>query len=127
MFLGPVGDDPQGVEVKRLGIRPGDRLVLKLDYEPRWDEAEEIQARLASLFEGSGYVPPVIVLGPGAEIGVIGPEGDGEAVRPSKVALEFSGDVDPGEEFVRWLRAYIRKRGGGSVQDVLGGGALCRR
>ncbi len=74
VFLGPVGDDPQAVEVKRLGIRPGDRIVVKLGYEPDPDECEEIQAHLASLFEGSGYVPPVIVLAPGVEIGVIGPD-----------------------------------------------------
>lgn len=76
MFLGPVGDDPQATEVKRLAIRPGDRLVLKLGYDPSDAEADDIRARLRSAFEGSGYVPPVLILGPGAEIGVIGPEAD---------------------------------------------------
>lgn len=77
MFLGPVGDDPQSVEVKRLLIRPGDRLVVKLDHEASDDEAEWIKASVGQAFASSGYIPPVLLLGPGAEIGVIGPEADG--------------------------------------------------
>ena len=74
MFLGPVDDDPQTAEVKRLSIRPGDRLVVKLDHEASDDEADRIKASVKQAFASTGYVPPVLLLGPGAEIGVIGPE-----------------------------------------------------
>lgn len=77
MFLGPVGDDPQSVEIKRLSIRPGDRLVVKLDHEASEDEAEQIKVSVVRAFASSGCIPPVLILGPGTEIGVIGPEADG--------------------------------------------------
>lgn len=74
MFLGPVGDDPQSAEVKRLGIRPGDRLVIRLDHDVCDEEAEAIRAAVCQSFEDSGYIPPVLILGIGMEIGVIGPD-----------------------------------------------------
>jgi hypothetical protein len=77
MFPGPVGDDPQSAEVKRLAVRPGDRIVVRLDHEPSDAEWEGITRALRKAFEGLEYTPPVIVLGPGMEIGVIGPEADG--------------------------------------------------
>jgi hypothetical protein len=77
VFLGPVGDDPQGTEVRRLGIRPGDVLVVKLDHFADEAEAEHIKQSVAGAFKGSGYTPPVLVVEIGAEIGVIGPEADG--------------------------------------------------
>ena len=77
MFLGPVGDDPQSVEVKRLSIRPGDRLVVKLDHEPSDYEADWIKTSVGEAFASSGYIPPVLLLGPDTEIGVIGTEADG--------------------------------------------------
>lgn len=98
MFLVPDSDDPQAVEVKRLGIRPGDRIVLKLDHEPFEEECRDIESRLAAAFEGSGYVPPVLILSPGAEIGVIGPD---EVPQPAGIvrqaALEalLSAGFDP--------------------------------
>jgi hypothetical protein len=72
VFLGPVGDDPQSVEVQRLGIRPGDVLVLRLDYElSSVAEANEIKARVAGVF---GWPVPVLILERGVDIGVIGPD-----------------------------------------------------
>lgn len=88
MFLEPVGDDPQAVEVRRLAIRPGDRLVLKVDHELFDGDAEHIEAALARAFEGSGYVPPVLILEIGMEIGVIGPEAPQAAGIVKQAALE---------------------------------------
>lgn len=69
---------PEITEVKRLAIRPGDRIIVRLD-DDLYDDADldEIERRLADMLDGLPYVPPVIVLGPGIDLEVIGPEADG--------------------------------------------------
>lgn len=115
MFLGPVGDDPQSVEVKRLGIRPGDRLVVKVGRFVGESEADVIKRNVADAFRDTGYIPPVLLIEGDAEIGVIGP--DVEAT-PVTLSVEFAGGT---ESFVQELRQHIRKRGGGSAQAAMGG------
>lgn len=74
MFLGPVGDDPQSTEVKRLAIRPGDVIVIKLDHFLDDQEFDTLASNFRHVFDGEDYIPKVLILEPGAEIGVIGPE-----------------------------------------------------
>lgn len=67
---------PEITELKRLAIRPGDRIVVRLN-DDLYDDADldEIRSQFADMFDGLPYAPPVIVLAPGIEI--IGPEADG--------------------------------------------------
>lgn len=89
-------DLPEITEAKRLALRPGDSLVIRLDREPSECEADEIAERVREL---AGV--PVLVLGPSMDAGVAGAE---------------AGDPEP---WIRMLRDYIRNHGG-SVQGVLG-------
>lgn len=67
-----VFDVPEMAEVSRLAIRPGDVLVLRLDYElSSVTEADGIKARVAEVF---GWPVPVLILERGVEIGAIGPD-----------------------------------------------------
>jgi hypothetical protein len=74
----PPASLPEITEVKRLTIRPGDRIVVRLGSD-LYDDADidEIKRRLADMFDGLPYVPPVIVLGPDIDLEVAGPEADG--------------------------------------------------
>jgi len=112
VFLGPVGaNDPLSAEVARLAIRPGDFLVLKFDRNLFPDEPDEIEAAVARVFRDADYKPKVLILEAGAEIGVIGPEeAGGEPAAPQALTLQFDGSS--GDEFIRWLRETIRRRGG---------------
>jgi hypothetical protein len=58
---------PEITDVKRLTIRPGDTLIVRLGHTPDMDEAGEIVTRLKELL---GTVP-VIVLGPDEDIEVL--------------------------------------------------------
>ena len=49
---------------------------------------------------------------------MVGPASDDEAVRPVTLTLQVDGSS--GDEFVRWMRRYIRRHGGGDVQKALG-------
>lgn len=111
MFLGPAGDDPQSTEVKRLAIRPGDLLVLKVDHYLDDEAVDDLHVRL---LEALGPDVKVLVLEPGAEIGVIGPDADGEDVKSPEPTVQLSGG-SPGDEFFRWLKAEVRRRGGASA------------
>ena len=71
VFLGPVGDDPQSAEVKRLEIRPGDRLVVKIDREVSPGEFDSIARSLRKTF---GPDVPIFLSEPGIDIKVIGPD-----------------------------------------------------
>jgi hypothetical protein len=64
---------PEVTEVKRLTIRPGDALVIRLDRFPDMAEAGEMQHMVRPAF---GDVP-VLVLGPDADIEVVGQQGGG--------------------------------------------------
>lgn len=74
MFLGPIGDDPQAIEVKRLGIRPGDRVVIKVGRQLDDAEIAYISDIFARAFESADYKPPLLLLEGDVEIGVIGPD-----------------------------------------------------
>lgn len=97
MFLGPVGDDPQGIEVKRLGIRPGDRLVVKVGQNLNDEEFAFLEASFARAFEKDDYKPPVLVLEGGMEIGVIGPEAPEAAgvVKQAALSVLLESGFDP--------------------------------
>lgn len=95
-------DIPEIADARRLRLRPGDVLALRLDCELYEGDADEIRARVREVF---GWPVPVMILEPGAEIGVIGPAGDPES---------------DAEALIGALRQYIRSHGG-SVQSVLGG------
>lgn len=71
-------DLPEITEVKRLTIRPGDRLVVRLDRQPDMAEADEITGRVRALLGGV----PVLVLGPDADLEVIGQADPAPAVVP---------------------------------------------
>lgn len=62
-------DLPEITDVKRLTLRPGDRLVVRTRYGPSMQEAAEIREHM------DRYAPgvPVLVLGPDEDIEVIGP------------------------------------------------------
>lgn len=66
-------DLPEITEVKRLTIRPGDSVIVRLEYDPQDDEVDEIQHGVLRALGGLDYVPPVLVLGPCMDIEVIGP------------------------------------------------------
>lgn len=61
-------DLPEITEVKRLGLRPGDSLAVRLDREPSEYEAHEVAERVRAI---TGV--PVVVLGPSMDIEVISP------------------------------------------------------
>lgn len=71
-------DLPEITEVKRLEIRPGDRLVVRLDREPDDAEFDHLCGRLRALL---GDVP-VVILGPDADLEVIGQADPAPAVVP---------------------------------------------
>lgn len=87
-------DIPEIADARRLRMRPGDVLALRLDYEPPPEDADEIKARVAELF---GWPVPVMILSYGAEIGVIGPEEPQAAGIVKQAALEalLSTGFDP--------------------------------
>lgn len=64
---------PEVTEVKRLTIRPGDSLVVRLEYDPQVDEVDEIVTGVRRALGALDYVPPVLVLGPRMDVEVIGP------------------------------------------------------
>jgi hypothetical protein len=66
-------DLPEITEVKRLTLRPGDSVIVRLEYDPSMDEVDGIQAGVLSALGRLDYVPPVLVLGPRMDIEVIGP------------------------------------------------------
>lgn len=74
VFLGPVGDDPLSAEVKRLAIRPGDRIVIRVGRILNDQEMDTLAASVISAFKDADYRPPVLVLEDGMGIGLIGPE-----------------------------------------------------
>lgn len=94
-------DLPEITEVKRLDLRPGDRLVLRLGRTPTDTEAFEIVSRVRE------------VVGPDVGALLLGPDEDIEVI---------SWQPD---EFAKWLRAYVRTYGGWA--RVLGGGFLWPR
>lgn len=93
---------PEITEAKRLALRPGDSLAVRLDREPSDYDADRISQQVSAI---TGV--PVIVLGPRMDIEVVRPD-------PSPTPAV---DLDA---LVAFLRDYIRKSGG-SVQSVLGG------
>lgn len=109
---------PEVTEAKRLTLRPGDLVVLRFPDVLDLQQVEDVQAAMRDAFGDLGWKPKVIVLDGGADIEVIGPEAGSGTAGPMKVSLDFN---DGGEEFIHWLQEFIRRRGGGSVQSVLGG------
>ena len=67
---------PEITEAKRLALRPGDSLAIRLDREPNMCEADEISRQVSAI---TGV--PVLVLGPSMDVEVIGPEADGALCR----------------------------------------------
>jgi hypothetical protein len=59
-------------EVRRLVVRPGDKLVLKLDHFPDDAEADDLVRRLHDALGDSGV--KVIILEPGADLEVLSAE-----------------------------------------------------
>jgi hypothetical protein len=102
---------PEITEIRRLTVRPGDRLVVSLECEPTDDEVDELSRRLPAVL---GTDVPIVILPPSMDITVIGAEADG--TQKVRVDLSGAGDADA---LVRTLRQYIR-RNGGSAQAVLG-------
>lgn len=98
-------DLPEITEVKRLSLRPGDRVVLRFDDVLNPEQVEEVQEAMRHAFGDLDPMPKVIVLDGGADIEVVSPEPDGSAAR---IASE--------------LRQHVRSSGT-SVQSVLGAGA----
>jgi hypothetical protein len=75
VYVGPTADPlPEITDVNRLVLRPGDSLIVHLDRRPSEAEAHEIQDRVRAVL-GMPELP-VIILGPGEDIEVIGPDGD---------------------------------------------------
>ena len=78
MFLRPPGRRlPKITEVKRLTIRPGDRLVVRVDRELTDAEVDEVKANVSAAFKGTNYRPPILLVEGDVDIEVIGPEADG--------------------------------------------------
>jgi hypothetical protein len=67
-------DLPEVTEAKRLELRPGDRLVVRLDHEPDVQEADEIAGMVRAILKTD---MPVLVCGPGMDVEVIGPDPGG--------------------------------------------------
>lgn len=65
-------DLPEITEAKRLALRPGDSLAVRLDREPSEYEAYEVAERVRAI---AGV--PVLVFGPSMDIEIVGPEADG--------------------------------------------------
>lgn len=64
---------PEVAEVRRLVLRPGDKLVLKVDHLLRQEEADRLIRRLRA---NLGDVP-VLLMEPGYDLEVISPEAGG--------------------------------------------------
>jgi hypothetical protein len=71
-------DLPEITEVKRLRLRPGDSVIVRLEYDPTMYEVDEIQAGVLRALGDLDFVPPVLVLGPRMDIEVIGPPDAGD-------------------------------------------------
>lgn len=67
------GSLPEITEAKRLALRPGDSLAIRLDREPDESEAYEIASRVRRIVG-----VPVLVLGPSMDVEVISPEPGGK-------------------------------------------------
>jgi len=65
-------DLPEITEAKRLALRPGDSLAVRLDRVPNEYEAHAIAERVRGI---TGV--PVLVLWPGVDVEVISPEPGG--------------------------------------------------
>jgi hypothetical protein len=63
---------PEISEVRRLIVRPGDRLVLRCARQPTLAELDDIHEYMAKF---AGPDVPVLVLGPGEDVEVVGPDG----------------------------------------------------
>ena len=61
---------PEVTEIGRVAIRPGDRLVVRLDRHPDQAGAAGLRRHLESVFPGV----PIAIIGPVAGIDVIGAE-----------------------------------------------------
>lgn len=66
---------PEITEVKRLALRPGDRVVVRLDRHPSDMEAHQLKLRVQAIL---GEDVPVLILPPEMDLEVLGPGGDGE-------------------------------------------------
>lgn len=62
---------PEVAEVRRLVLRPGERLVLKLDHCPDDAEADDL---MASLHRALGDDVKVLILEPGMDLEVLSVE-----------------------------------------------------
>lgn len=82
VFLRPDKDDPKIAEVKRLGIRPGDRLVVHVGHDLTDAEVDRLVSNVKRAFDSADYKPPILLLEGDMEIGVIGPE------RPAETGLD---------------------------------------
>jgi hypothetical protein len=85
-------DLPEITEAKRLTLRPGDSLAVRLDREPDEYEAHKIATRVQAI---TGV--PVVVLGPSMDVEAIGPEApapDG-VVRQAALEALLSTGFDP--------------------------------
>jgi hypothetical protein len=64
---GAVMNLPEITEAKRLTLRPGDSLVVRLSRRPSDHEADEISERVHEI---TGF--PALVLGPDMDIEIVG-------------------------------------------------------
>lgn len=67
-------DLPGVAEVRRIDLRPGDRLVITLAHELDDQEFDKLRQDVRAAF---GEAIPVVVLSPGMDLTVIGPENGG--------------------------------------------------
>lgn len=65
---------PEITDVRRLTLRPGDTLVLRLAREPSMADVDRIRHIVQAALDTDA---PVLVLGPGEDIEVIEQTGDG--------------------------------------------------
>lgn len=97
-------NDPIAIEdVRRLDVRPGDALVIRLGREPDRDAAQRLQDRLVEAF-GDGI--RILIVGPGDDVSVLRPVP--EVTPTPEVHVQVEGAVRSERDLAKELAELVR-------------------
>jgi len=93
---------PGIAEIRRIQLRPGDRLVVQLDHQV---DDEEFDRLLGDLRKAFSPDVPILLIEPGIDITVIGPA-------DSKVDVDVAVSGPESGPLLKAIQAEVRKAGG---------------